>query len=125
MSSAVPFLNVVRVIKEWAFRASPYPLIISVEQHCSNAQCLLQIHEMQQTFQSLLYVLPWDADKKQPDVNKHKFPPLNQMLNKILIKAKLIKGLDDYNAVVALPSIKWNENDEFRHFVNFPRQVII
>ncbi|KAH8052872.1 C2 domain-containing protein [Aureococcus anophagefferens] len=39
LTSKIPLRSVVVAIKKWAFYASPYPVILSLENHCSAAQC--------------------------------------------------------------------------------------
>ena len=96
--------NVIRVVKEWAFRASPYPLIISVEQHCSNAQMMLQVHELHDTFGDMLYTID-----TFPDYDGHTMPSVSELQHQILIKGKLIDDLPDYNRVISIPTTKWGD----------------
>ncbi|KAK9965414.1 hypothetical protein ABG768_004507 [Culter alburnus] len=50
LTSKVPFIEVVKVIAEYAFKTSPYPLILSLENHC----CVEQQTIMAQQLRSIL-----------------------------------------------------------------------
>ena len=92
-------------IKPYAFSASPYPLILSIENHCSREQQ----DRMAELFTSVLGSLLW-ADPVDPTLGA--LPSPNLLKNKILIKAKRIR-------LTANGSIdsEWNVDD----FIETPR----
>ena len=71
-------------IKPYAFSASPYPLILSIENHCSREQQ----DRMAELFRSVLGDLLWTDPV---DTSMSALPSPNFLKNKILIKAKRIK----------------------------------
>ena len=50
LTSKIKFTDVVLAIKEHAFEASEYPLILSIEQHCDVSQQRFQANFFRQTF---------------------------------------------------------------------------
>ncbi|XP_039547096.1 1-phosphatidylinositol 4,5-bisphosphate phosphodiesterase delta-3-A isoform X3 [Pimephales promelas] len=89
LTSKVPFSEVVKVIAEYAFRTSPYPLILSLENHC----CVEQQTMMSQLLQSIL----GDKLLTKPlnDKPLQRLPSPEDLKGKILIKAKKIKVKQD------------------------------
>ncbi|XP_056325158.1 1-phosphatidylinositol 4,5-bisphosphate phosphodiesterase delta-3-A [Danio aesculapii] len=89
LTSKVPFSEVVKIIAEYAFRTSPYPLILSLENHC----CVEQQTIMAQQLRSIL------GDKLLSKPLKDKplqhLPSPEDLKGKILIKAKKIKVEQD------------------------------
>ena len=71
-------------IKPYAFSTSPYPLILSIENHCSREQQ----DRMAELFRSVLGDLLWTDPV---DTSLSALPSPNFLKNKILIKAKRIK----------------------------------
>ena len=71
-------------IKPYAFSTSPYPLILSIENHCSREQQ----DRMAELFRSVLGDLLWTDPV---DTSLSSLPSPNFLKNKILIKAKRIK----------------------------------
>ena len=130
--SVVHLRSVLNVIREWAFYASPYPLIISIEQNCIEPyqmnQVALQIDEI---FGELLHKLPFVSSPGQrsglPDYHDDEtyaasMGNLSLLKNKIIIKSYLEQSRDvpvrvqnAYNKLVAIPAEKWSRRD-FRLF---------
>ena len=71
-------------ILPYAFHASPFPLILSIENHCSREQQ----DRMAELFRSVLGDLLWTDPV---DTSLSSLPSPNFLKNKILIKAKRIK----------------------------------
>jgi Phosphatidylinositol-specific phospholipase C, X domain/Phosphatidylinositol-specific phospholipase C, Y domain/C2 domain len=93
LTSAIPFRKVIECIKENAFVTSPYPVILSLENHMSEAMQLTAAKDMREVLGDSLYVLPDDLHAPLPSPEDLK--------GKILIKAKKcalrasIAGCDD------------------------------
>jgi len=68
-------------IKPYAFKVSDYPVILSIENHCSKAQQDTMAKLFKEILGDLLYVEPVDKSKTA-------LPSPNQLKNKILVKAK-------------------------------------
>merc|ERR1719278_1664853 len=84
----VPLRDVLEeAIKPYAFRVSPYPVILSIENHLSMEQQDTMAVMMKEIFGSLLYT-------EEVDVNKGCLPSPEDLKYKILIKAKRSKKVD-------------------------------
>ena len=109
-------------IKPYAFSTSPYPLILSIENHCSREQQ----DRMAELFRSVLGDLLWTDPV---DTSLSALPSPNFLKNKILIKAKRIKltanGSIDSDAngddIMEIP--KGRGSDSFLHKYFFFSQI--
>jgi len=77
---------VVDTIKEYAFKVSPYPLILSIENHCSIAQQQKMVEILKETLGEMLDVPPVTPDMEF-------LPSPEALKNKILIKGKKVRML--------------------------------
>lgn len=76
-TSKVLFADCIKVIKEYAFETSPYPVILSLEVHTSVTQQNRMAEVMEQELGSLLFRPPWGPSEKPtfaftPDSLRHK-----------------------------------------------------
>ena len=56
MTSKISFVDVVKAIHDNAFVASPYPLVLSVENHCCPEQCIqVYTHISLSIFRDIVY----------------------------------------------------------------------
>lgn len=81
LTSKILFCDAIKAIKNYAFKTSPYPVIISLENHCSLEQQKMMAHHMQTIFEDMLLVAPIDS-------NMSDFPSPEQLKGKILVKGK-------------------------------------
>uniref|UniRef100_T1IQR7 Phosphoinositide phospholipase C n=1 Tax=Strigamia maritima TaxID=126957 RepID=T1IQR7_STRMM len=85
LTTKIPFKNVVEAINKSAFVTSPYPIILSVENHCSVQQQARMAHIFLSVFGEKLvsrYLFESDfSDNPQ-------LPSPNQLRNRVLIKNK-------------------------------------
>ncbi|KAM8877547.1 1-phosphatidylinositol 4,5-bisphosphate phosphodiesterase delta-3-A-like [Synchiropus picturatus] len=82
LTSKVPFVEVIQIIKEYAFKASPYPLILSLENHCSvEQQSVMARHLRSILGEKLLTKAISGRDPQQ-------LPSPEDLKGKILVKAK-------------------------------------
>ncbi|XP_070560122.1 1-phosphatidylinositol 4,5-bisphosphate phosphodiesterase eta-2-like [Ptychodera flava] len=81
LTSKIPFRNVIQTINKYAFVSSPYPVIISLENHC----CLQQQKKMA-TY--MVEVFGEKLNLERPDPKAKYLPSPEQLRYKILIKAK-------------------------------------
>ncbi|KAH8060382.1 phosphatidylinositol phospholipase C [Aureococcus anophagefferens] len=65
LTSKIPLRSVVVAIKKWAFYASPYPVILSLENHCSAAQCDVMAAIFAETLGAAL-LRPEELDQASP-----------------------------------------------------------
>jgi len=85
--SKIPFRDVIQVIKESAFKASPYPVILSIENHCSVEQQLI----MSKIIKDILGSAGMLTDSFQLKQIKP-LPSPESLKNKILIKGKVFSS---------------------------------
>ncbi|XP_027145277.1 1-phosphatidylinositol 4,5-bisphosphate phosphodiesterase delta-3-A [Larimichthys crocea] len=82
LTSKVPFVEVIETINEYAFKASPYPLILSLENHCSVEQQTIMARHLRSILGDKLLTKPLS------DLDPHKLPSPEDLKNKILVKGK-------------------------------------
>lgn len=84
-TTKISFKSVVDAINRSAFVASPYPVILSIENHCSLQQQARMAHIFMTTFgEKLINKFLFDTDYSDEPV----LPSPNQLKNRILIKNK-------------------------------------
>ncbi|XP_067824452.1 1-phosphatidylinositol 4,5-bisphosphate phosphodiesterase delta-1a isoform X2 [Heptranchias perlo] len=89
LTSKILFKDVIQAIKEYAFKASPYPVILSLENHCSIEQQTVMAQHMKTILGDML--LTRTIDGKMPTT----FPSPEQLKGKILVKGKRLNHLED------------------------------
>ncbi|XP_078254584.1 LOW QUALITY PROTEIN: 1-phosphatidylinositol 4,5-bisphosphate phosphodiesterase gamma-1-like [Rhinoraja longicauda] len=101
LTSKIKFLDVLHTIKEHAFITSEYPIILSIEDHCSVVQQRNMASYFKKVFGDMLLTKP-------VDINADELPSPNQLKKKILIKhKKLVEG----NLNEEVTSGSYSEND--------------
>lgn len=93
MTSEIMFEDCIAVITRYAFASSAYPLIISLEVHCSPEQQLLMVDIMKSYFGELLLTSPLT-------MNATSLPSPEELKNKILIKVKAANQQPDAPSAV-------------------------
>ncbi|XP_078466464.1 1-phosphatidylinositol 4,5-bisphosphate phosphodiesterase eta-2-like [Lampetra planeri] len=97
LTTRIPFQDVLRCIGAHSFTHNPYPVIVSLENHCSLAQQDKMAHYLQSILGDLL-LLPSDL----PTADDAQWPSPQSLMGKILLKGKKISvttqgvdGVDD------------------------------
>ncbi|CAN9506310.1 unnamed protein product [Ophioblennius macclurei] len=88
MTSKVRFKDVIQAIKEYAFKTSEYPVILSLENHCSVDQQKLMAHYMISILGDALLSRPLGSTMPTD------FPSPEELKGKFLIKGKRLNKLD-------------------------------
>uniref|UniRef100_A0A3Q2QC38 1-phosphatidylinositol 4,5-bisphosphate phosphodiesterase gamma n=1 Tax=Fundulus heteroclitus TaxID=8078 RepID=A0A3Q2QC38_FUNHE len=101
LTSKIKFLDVLHTIKEHAFVTSEYPVILSIEDHCSVVQQRNMATHFKKVFGELLLTKPVDN-------NADELPSPYQLRRKILIKHKKLVEGTLYEEVT---SASYSEND--------------
>ncbi|KAJ8278208.1 hypothetical protein GJAV_G00085080 [Gymnothorax javanicus] len=101
LTSKIKFLDVLHTIKEHAFVTSEYPVILSIEDHCSVVQQRNMATHFKKVFGELLLTKP-------VDVNADELPSPHQLRRKILIKHKKLAEGTLYEEVT---NASYSEND--------------
>ncbi|KAI6647390.1 1-phosphatidylinositol 4,5-bisphosphate phosphodiesterase delta-1-like [Oopsacas minuta] len=91
-TSKISLEDVLKAVDEHAFVCSPYPVLISIENHCSIDQQTTMAHMFQSIFGEKLYI--GAVDETLDDL-----PSPESFLNKILIKGKKLKDETDIGDV--------------------------
>ena len=81
LTSKIKFSDVVLAVKDYGFKSSPYPIILSLEMHCNKENQLKMAHIFTNILGNLIYILPWNADLIPF------YPSPDQLKYKVLIKA--------------------------------------
>jgi len=95
MTSKIKFRDVIKSIKEHAFVSSEYPVILSIEDHCSLPQQRKMAEAFQEVFGEMLLVAPVDKTEKE-------LPSPEKLRRKIILKHKKLPEGTDENAGVIL-----------------------
>lgn len=88
LTSKVLFRDVIKAIKEYAFKTSDYPVILSLENHCSVDQQKLMAHHMISILGDALVTKP--LGNAMPTA----LPSPEELKGKFLIKGKRLNKLD-------------------------------
>ncbi|XP_072911151.1 1-phosphatidylinositol 4,5-bisphosphate phosphodiesterase delta-1a isoform X2 [Hemitrygon akajei] len=97
LTSKILFKDVIQVINNYAFKVSPFPVILSLENHCSIEQQNVMVQHMKTILGDKL--LSKTIDGKVPT----KFPSPEELMGRILVKGKRLNRLEDEQR---------NENEE-------------
>ncbi|XP_018494683.1 1-phosphatidylinositol 4,5-bisphosphate phosphodiesterase gamma-1 [Galendromus occidentalis] len=105
LTTKIRFIDVLHTIKEHAFVASEFPLILSIENHCTLPQQRQMANLFQEVFRDMLLILPIERDARE-------MPSPLQLKRKIIIKhKKLPEGCDEKFVVTREDSIGPQETD--------------
>uniref|UniRef100_A0A8C7KJS9 Phosphoinositide phospholipase C n=1 Tax=Oncorhynchus kisutch TaxID=8019 RepID=A0A8C7KJS9_ONCKI len=133
MTTEIPFKEVIEAIAESAFKTSPYPVILSFENHVDSAKQQAKMAEYCRTiFGDALLIDPLE---KYPLIPVQPLPSPQELLGKILIKNKKkhhhrassggnmrrrtgeIDALEQASPVNGIYNIVFRPLDFFQHFV--------
>ncbi|XP_022534882.2 1-phosphatidylinositol 4,5-bisphosphate phosphodiesterase delta-1b isoform X1 [Astyanax mexicanus] len=88
LTSKILFKDAISAIKEYAFKTSEYPVILSLENHCSVEQQKLMAHHLTSILGSALLTKP--LGESMPS----EFPSPEDLKGRILIKGKRLNKLE-------------------------------
>ncbi|KAM9349118.1 1-phosphatidylinositol 4,5-bisphosphate phosphodiesterase delta-1-like [Symphorus nematophorus] len=88
LTSEILFKDVIKVVKDYAFKTSDYPVIVSLENHCSVKQQAVMAHHMSSILGSALITSPL-GDGMPTD-----FPSPEELKGKFLVKGKRLNKLE-------------------------------
>ncbi|XP_068228881.1 1-phosphatidylinositol 4,5-bisphosphate phosphodiesterase gamma-1 isoform X1 [Palaemon carinicauda] len=95
LTSKISFNDVITTIRDHAFVASQYPVILSIEDHCSLPQQQEMARRFREVFGSALLTAPLDS-------NETAMPSPEQLKGKIILKhKKLPEGTDEATPLAA------------------------
>uniref|UniRef100_UPI003AABB517 1-phosphatidylinositol 4,5-bisphosphate phosphodiesterase delta-1-like isoform X4 n=1 Tax=Centroberyx gerrardi TaxID=166262 RepID=UPI003AABB517 len=102
LTSKILFKDTIKAIKEYAFKTSDYPVILSLENHCSVEQQKVMAHHMSSILGSALLTTPLG------DNMPTNFPSPEELKGRFLIKGKRLNKLE---ASFAAEASAGDEND--------------
>jgi len=109
MTSKIKFLDVVKTIKEHAFVTSEYPVVLSIEDHCSLPQQRKMATAFQEIFGEMLVVAPLEKGETE-------LPSPERLKRKIILKhKKLPEGEDESVLVESDPSKHLDLSDSVKN----------
>ncbi|XP_063816054.1 1-phosphatidylinositol 4,5-bisphosphate phosphodiesterase delta-3 [Pseudophryne corroboree] len=82
LTSKILFKDVISTIKHYAFKYSPYPVILSIENHCGLEQQVTMAHHLRTILGDMLLTEPIDVPSLSP------LPSPEALKGKILVKGK-------------------------------------
>ncbi|XP_051969507.1 1-phosphatidylinositol 4,5-bisphosphate phosphodiesterase delta-1-like isoform X2 [Xyrauchen texanus] len=88
LTSKVLFSDVIRAIQKYAFKTSQYPVILSIENHCTLEQQKVMAYHLTSILGNALLTLP--LGNHMPST----FPGPEELKGRFLIKGKCLKKLD-------------------------------
>ncbi|XP_037646762.1 1-phosphatidylinositol 4,5-bisphosphate phosphodiesterase delta-4-like isoform X2 [Sebastes umbrosus] len=89
LTSKILFKDVISTLKEYAFKVSDFPVILSLENHCSVEQQTVMAQHLSQILGDTLLTTLLDGQVPQ------QLPSPEELKGKILLKAKKISGPED------------------------------
>lgn len=89
LTSKILFKDVISTVKEYAFKASEYPVILSLENHCGLEQQTVMAQHLTQILGELLQTTLLNGQVPE------QLPSPQDLKGKILLKAKKIGGLEN------------------------------
>lgn len=98
MTGKILFKDVIKAINDYAFVTTPYPIVLSIENHCCYEQQMVMAKMMNDIFQNKL-ALPLSSSASISSQSQE-LPSLNELKYKILIKGKRL----DAKTMLALTS---------------------
>ncbi|KNC85244.1 hypothetical protein SARC_02579 [Sphaeroforma arctica JP610] len=84
LTSKILFKDALRAIKKYAFEASDYPVLLSIENHCTHDQQVKMARHLKEILADYLYYVPHPED--EPSLPSPAF-----FKNKFLVKGKKLK----------------------------------
>uniref|UniRef100_A0A668SAQ4 Phosphoinositide phospholipase C n=2 Tax=Oreochromis aureus TaxID=47969 RepID=A0A668SAQ4_OREAU len=106
LTSKILFKDVIKAISEHAFKTSQYPVILSLENHCSVEQQEVMARHMSSILGSALITSPLS------DGMPTNFPSPEELKGKFLIKGKRLNKLEDTFAEAAADDNDVTEEEE-------------
>uniref|UniRef100_A0A665T5K4 Phosphoinositide phospholipase C n=1 Tax=Echeneis naucrates TaxID=173247 RepID=A0A665T5K4_ECHNA len=94
LTSKVPFVKVIETINKYAFKASPYPLILSMENHCSVEQQTVIAQQLRSILGDKLLTKPLNSldshSLPSPEVSRHYVSKLSPELSELVVYTRSV-----------------------------------
>ena len=116
-TTKIPFKRVVETINKFAFVTSPYPVILSIENHCSIQQQIRMANTFKEIFKEKLVTdFLFDVDYSDAPI----LPTPNQLKYRILIKNKKLKSM--YNMSIGNTNTTQQQSQQPQKQQSLPQQ---
>ncbi|XP_061777258.1 1-phosphatidylinositol 4,5-bisphosphate phosphodiesterase delta-1a isoform X3 [Nerophis ophidion] len=110
LTSKILFRDVIQAIKDFAFKTSEYPVILSLENHCSVPQQRLMAHHMVSILGGALVTKPigsnWPTTFPSPEELKGKFLVKGKRLNNPAMEEDTVSEEDEAAEVESVQEVK-------------------
>ncbi|NXW61558.1 PLCD3 phosphodiesterase, partial [Eurystomus gularis] len=107
LTSKILFRDVIESIRDYAFKQSPYPVILSLENHCGLEQQATMARHMRAILGDMLLTQPLEGQ------DSHDLPSPEQLKGKVLVKGKkLPEPWHEPRGVTSLPDPEEEEDEE-------------
>ncbi|NXR01515.1 PLCD3 phosphodiesterase, partial [Sagittarius serpentarius] len=107
LTSKILFRDVIESIRDYAFKQSPYPVILSLENHCGLEQQATMARHMKAILGDMLLTEPLEGQ------DPHDLPSPEQLKGKVLVKGKkLPEPWHEHRGVTSLPDPEEEEEEE-------------
>uniref|UniRef100_A0A8C4U5B6 Phosphoinositide phospholipase C n=1 Tax=Falco tinnunculus TaxID=100819 RepID=A0A8C4U5B6_FALTI len=107
LTSKILFRDVIESIRDYAFKRSPYPVILSLENHCGLEQQATMAQHMKAVLGDMLLTQPLEGQ------DPHDLPSPEQLKGKVLVKGKKLPELwHEPQGVTSLPHKEEEEEEE-------------
>eukprot|EP01137_Pigoraptor_chileana_P015952 Opistho-2@72382 len=104
LTSKILFKDVIATVRDYAFKTSPYPVVLSIENHCSVPQQTVMAKHCVDILGDMLLCNRIDPDSA--------YPSPEQLKGKILIKGKKLPGSNATEAELALINADDDESED-------------
>jgi len=112
-TTTVRFSDVVHAVADHAFKSSPYPVVVSIEQHCSTAQLIRQGELMEAVFGDRLLRPPLDEENQLVKWHEATLPSPSEAKGMFIVKSNVCDctpGAWQYNRCIFMPTMKLKKN---------------
>ncbi|XP_074892270.1 1-phosphatidylinositol 4,5-bisphosphate phosphodiesterase delta-3 [Buteo buteo] len=107
LTSKILFRDVIESIRDYAFKQSPYPVILSLENHCGLEQQATMAWHMKAILGDMLLTQPLEGQ------DPHNLPSPEQLKGKVLVKGKkLPEPWHEHQGVTSLPDPEEEEEED-------------
>ncbi|XP_042643238.1 1-phosphatidylinositol 4,5-bisphosphate phosphodiesterase delta-3 [Tyto alba] len=107
LTSKILFRDVIESIRDYAFKQSPYPVILSLENHCGLEQQATMARHMKAILGDMLLTQPLEGQ------DPHNLPSPEQLKGKVLVKGKKLPELwHEPRGVTSLTDPEEEEDEE-------------
>ncbi|NXX20953.1 PLCD3 phosphodiesterase, partial [Podargus strigoides] len=107
LTSKILFRDVIESIRDYAFKQSPYPVILSLENHCGLEQQATMAQHMKAILGDMLLTQPLEVQ------DPHDLPSPEQLKGKVLVKGKKLPELwHEPRGCTSLPDPEEEEGEE-------------